>query len=86
MNCWNSLLDYWDWHFSKREGGTMTRRQLVSWIWNRILQMEFKKSFIKGKREPNEIVNVHQILWGTKEVFHRFLGEMIEVTGLECGH
>ena len=59
---------------------------LASWVWNRILQREFKKSFIKVRREPNEIVNVDQILWGTKEVFHKFLGGVIEVTDLECGH
>ena len=64
----------------------MTRRRLVSWVWNRILQREFKKSFINVRGEPNEIVNVHQILWGTKEVFHRFLGGVIEVTDLECVH
>ena len=62
LNCWDSLLEYWDWHFSKREGGTMKRRRLVSWIWNRILQREFKKSFIKVRREANEIVNVLVLL------------------------
>ena len=63
-------------------GGTMTIRRHI----NRILQREFKKSFIKVRGGPNEIVNVHQILCGTKEVFHRFLGGVIEVTDLECGH
>ena len=29
----------------------MTRRRLVSWVWNRFLQREFKKSFIKVRRE-----------------------------------
>ena len=64
----------------------MTRRQLVSWVWNQILQREFKKRFVKIRREPREIVNVHQILWGTEKVFHKFLGGVIEVTDVECGH
>ena len=54
----------------------MTRRRLVSGVLNRILQREFKKSFIKARREPNEIVN--QILW----VFRRFLDGIFGVWAL----
>ena len=37
LGCWDSLL----------EGGTTTRRRLVSWVWNRILQRDLKNIFIK---------------------------------------
>ena len=40
---------------------------------NRILQREFKKSFINVRGEPNEIVNVHKILCGTSLVPHKIL-------------
>ena len=43
----------------QQEGG---RHYDEKTVWNRILQREFKKSFIKVRREANEIVNVLVLL------------------------
>ena len=51
---------------------------VVSWVWNRILQRDFKIFIrIRVNGLSKEFVKVHRILCGTREVFRKFLGGLI---------